>query len=79
MRTTLNLDTELLKAAKERAASQGRTLTSILEEAIRNLLAPPDGPPKRVRIRLLTRKGRIVPGVDFADRDALYDRMEGRG
>lgn len=79
MRTTLNLDTELLKAAEERAASQRRTLTSLLEEAIRNHLSPPEGPPKRVRIKLLTRKGRIFAGVDFADRDALYERMEGRG
>jgi hypothetical protein len=37
MRTTLDLDS-LLRAARRRAAETGRTLTSILEEALRRYL-----------------------------------------
>ncbi|MEU7145453.1 type II toxin-antitoxin system VapB family antitoxin [Nocardia sp. NPDC046473] len=38
MRTTLDLDDALLRAAKQRAARDGRTLTSLIEEALRMLL-----------------------------------------
>ena len=78
MRTTLDLDTALLRAAKRRAAEDGRTLTSILEEALRRYLEPGPEPRKRFRFRPLSKRGRRVPGVDFADRDALYERMEER-
>jgi len=39
MRTTLNLDDGLAAAAKREAARQGRTLTSLLEEGLRSVLA----------------------------------------
>lgn len=39
MRTTLNLDDALAQAAKEEAARRGETLTSLLEEGLRKVLA----------------------------------------
>jgi hypothetical protein len=78
MRTTLDLDSGLLRAAKRRAAETGRTLTSILEEALRRYLQPPRKAARRYRYAPLTKRGRVVPGVDLADRDALYERMERR-
>lgn len=78
MRTTLDLDSGLLRAAKRRAAETGRTLTSILEEALRRYLQPSRKRGGHYRYVPLTKRGRIVPGVDLADRDALYERMEGR-
>ncbi|HLK11578.1 MAG TPA: hypothetical protein VKW76_09365 [Candidatus Binatia bacterium] len=79
MRTTLDLEDALLRAAKKRAAEEGTTLTHVLEEALRHHLRPvrPTGRP--FRLRLLTKRGRLIPGVDLADRDSLYERMEGRG
>jgi hypothetical protein len=79
MRTTLDLDEAVLRAAKRRAAEEGKSLTRLIEEALREFLRGPR--PRggaRFRLRLLTKKGRRVPGVDLADRDALYERMEGR-
>lgn len=38
MRTTLNLDDSVLREAKKFAAIQGRTLTSVIEEALRTML-----------------------------------------
>ncbi|MEX0984545.1 MAG: DUF6364 family protein [Actinomycetota bacterium] len=35
MKTTLNLDAEVLREAKKRAAEQGTTLTHLVEEALR--------------------------------------------
>jgi hypothetical protein len=78
MRTTLVLDDHLFKAAKRCAAEEGKTLTRILEEALRQYLLPRDRPRGRFTLRPLTRSGRPIPGVDLSDRDSLYERMEGR-
>jgi hypothetical protein len=78
MRTTLDLDDTLIRKAKGRAAAEGSTLTAVIEEALRRYLAPAPPATRRFRLKLLTRRGRPVPGVDVADRDRLYERMEGR-
>jgi hypothetical protein len=77
MRTTLDLDDALLAAARARAAETGTTLTAVVERALAAALAPR---PRRGRFRLQwkSHKGRTLPGVDLTDRDALFDRMEGR-
>jgi len=79
MRTTLDIDDDVLRRAKKLAAEEGKTLTRIVEEALRERTAPKPRTGKRFRLRLLTKKGKLVPGTDLADRDALYERMEGRG
>jgi hypothetical protein len=79
MRTTLDIDDHVLRQAKQLAAREGTTLTRIVEEALRDRVARPRDRGKPFRLRLLTKKGRLIPGVNLADRDALYERMEGRG
>ena len=79
MRTTLDIDPTVLRQAKKLAAEEGKTLTRIVEEALRERLAPRKRGGKRFKLRLLTKKGRLIPGTNLADRDALYERMEGRG
>jgi hypothetical protein len=79
MRTTLDLDDELVRAARKLAAERDTTLTAVLEDALRLLLHERARPRKPFRLRLLIKKGRALPGVDLADRDSLYERMEGRG
>lgn len=39
MRTTIRLDERLLREAKVRAAEEGRTLTSLIEDGLRSELA----------------------------------------
>jgi hypothetical protein len=78
MRTTLDLEDTLMRAAKRRAAEQGTTLTKVIEEALRRLFHPARRSTARFKLKLLTKKGRPIRGVDLADRDALYERMEGR-
>lgn len=78
MRTTLDLDDGLLRRAKRRAADEGSTLTTIVEYALRQYLAPGRRSGKGFRLKVLTKNGRPVHGVDLADRDRLYERMEGR-
>jgi len=79
MRTTLDLNDALLRQAKKLAADEGKTLTRVVEEALRERLAPRPRGGKPFKLKLLTKKGRLLPGVNLADRDALYERMEGRG
>jgi hypothetical protein len=78
MKTTLNLADEVLRQAKTRAAERGTTLTSFVEEALRDALAEPE-PDGSYVFDFPVVDGGGPPLVDVADREALYDRMEGRG
>jgi hypothetical protein len=75
MKTTLNLDDHLLRAAKKAAVDRGTTLTRIVEDALRNALAPRrrSAPEK---FEWPTVQGRTQPSVDISDRDALFRQME---
>ncbi|MGH3665053.1 MAG: hypothetical protein ACRDU8_02985 [Egibacteraceae bacterium] len=76
MRTTLNLDDELMRRAREAAASSGSTLTRLIEDALRQSLARRDS----VAIEpfdLPTVGGRgLQPGVDLDDSASLLELME---
>jgi len=77
MRTTVRLDEHLLAEAKKLAAESGRTLTAVIEGALRDALMRRDAARKRTRVRLKTAKGDGVrPGVDLDDSAALLDAMD---
>lgn len=78
MKTTLNLDDRILRAAKVRAAQTGETLTRLIENALRNHLASATTGRGDFRLQPLVKHGQLVPGVTVDDRDALYEKMEGR-
>jgi hypothetical protein len=78
MRTTIRLPDDLLREAKRRAAETDRTLTSLIEDALRAALQgkPEKGEPiKPVRLTTYGQDG-TLPGVDLDDSAALLDRME---
>lgn len=76
MRTTVRLNDELLREAKRAAAESGRTLTALIEEALRERLARRARGPKREWIELPTEPGGPLPGVDIDNSAALLDLME---
>jgi hypothetical protein len=79
MRTTVRLNERLLAEAKKRAVDTGRTLTAVIEEALRASLSERPSRPSRRRLRLTTVKGDgLQPGVDLDDTAALFDRMDGQ-
>jgi hypothetical protein len=78
MKTTLNLDDAVIRAAKERAARTDRTLTSIVEEALRQLIRQETEPVRGYRFDAKPVKGRLRAGVDLSDRKSLYDTMDAR-
>ncbi|WP_337060099.1 ribbon-helix-helix domain-containing protein [Kineococcus sp. G2] len=80
MRTTINLPDELYRDVRVRAAEQGRTVTSLIEEALRRSLAqpaPPASPAYRVRPLPPSPSGARSPEIDYDDNSALLDAMEG--
>jgi len=78
MRTTVRLDDELLAAAKRLAVETGRTLTAVIEDALRRELGRRDEA-GGARPELPTFRGRgLQPGVDLDDTAALLDLMEER-
>jgi hypothetical protein len=78
MRTTIRLDENLLREAKAYAAATDRTLTRLVEDALREALARRDARPARRRVRLRTFKGRgLQPGVDLDSNAALRELMDG--
>lgn len=79
MRTTLNLDDELMRQTKTAAVDRGITLTALIEEALREHLRGAADRRTGWRLRLVTAGGAPRAGVDLDDRDSLYERMEGRG
>lgn len=77
MRTIINLDDDLHRRAKAYAASVGKSLTALVEEALRIRLARP-ATRRRHEVRLPTFRGDgLTPGVDLDDMDTVYDRMDG--
>ena len=79
MRTTLNLDDALIRAAKRQALERGVTLTKVIEDALRAELTPAPSAHEPFRLDLPVGHGRRPPAVDIADREALYDAMEEGG
>jgi hypothetical protein len=79
MRTTINLSDDILIEAKSIAVRSGRTLTDVIEEAVRESLARRRASGER---HSLSRprsfgEGGLRPGIDLDDSAALLDIMDG--
>jgi hypothetical protein len=77
MRTTIRIDDQLLREAKQVAARSGKSLTAVIEDALRESFAKRQklGNRKPVRLTTFTGDG-LQPGVDLDDSAALLDLME---
>ena len=78
MRTTVRLDPQLLAEAKKVAASTGRTLTAVIEDALRAVVAARRQPRRRTGVKLTVVNGKgLRPGIDLDDSAALLDVLDG--
>ena len=76
MRTTLTIDDALLSEAKERAARSHRTVSEVVEDAMREAFAR-RGPGRRARlVDLPTSPGGPRRGVDLDDNAALRELVD---
>ncbi|MEJ0069957.1 MAG: DUF2191 domain-containing protein [Pseudomonadota bacterium] len=74
-RTTVRLPQDLLRLAKRKAAAEGRTLTALIEDGLRLVVADADKPPRRKRVmpRISKAEGGLMPGVDLTDLSSLQE------
>ena len=75
MKTTLQIDDTVMALLKREAAHQGRTMSELVETALRNLFRSQKKPVDLSPLPAFHSGGAMV---DIADRDALYQAMEGR-
>lgn len=77
MRTTIRLDDQLFKSAKRFAHDRGKSLTAVIEDALRQVLSRKTIKHPRKPVKLTTASGLGVrPGVDLDDSAALLAFME---
>ena len=75
MKTTLNIDETVMAELRREAARQGRTMSELVETALRSLFQSQKKPSTLAPLPTFNSGGATV---DVADRDALYQAMEGR-
>ena len=75
MKTTLNIDETVMTQLKREAARQGRTMSELVETALRGLFRARKKSGVLPPLPLFHSGGAVV---DVADRNALYQAMEGR-
>ncbi len=62
----MRIKADLLQRAKKRAAHEGRTLTSLIEEGLALILAKPKaGRRERVELPVSKASGGVLPGIDL--------------
>ena len=77
-RITIRLDDELATQAKQLAERSGRTLSAVIEDALREILARQREAARRPPVRLPTVSGKgLLPGVDLDNSAALMDLIDG--
>jgi len=73
MKTTLNIDATVMAELKREAARQGRTMSELVETALRLFFQTKRKRPKLPPLPTFNSGGFLV---DVADRNALYDVLE---
>lgn len=75
MKTTLNIDENVMARLKRESVRTGRTMSELVETALRRLLQAKRDPAQLPPLPSFRSGGALV---DIADREALYRAMEGR-
>ncbi|MCZ6793568.1 MAG: ribbon-helix-helix domain-containing protein [Planctomycetota bacterium] len=75
MKTTSVLDDTVVARLKQEAARRGTTVSALVESAVRAFLKKPRRPTELPPLPVFDGGGCVA---DVADRDALYQAMEGR-
>ena len=78
MRTTINLPSKVLEAAKQQAKLNDLTLSSYVEEVIRTALKQAENPPQQTDGTSLQVFDCGPMLVDIDDNDALWETLDDR-
>lgn len=73
MKTTLEIDETVMRELKKKAANEGRTMSELVETALRRLLREETTPAELPPLPTWDGGGWVI---DPADRDALYEMFD---
>ncbi len=76
VRTTVRLDDDLYREVKARAAREGRTVASVLEDAVRVGMRRPADADAKPFVNVSFGRGGLMPGVDLSNNAALSDLLD---
>jgi hypothetical protein len=77
MTTTIQLEEKLFEEAQAYAAETGRSLTAVIEDALRETLSKHRPPIAKQHVKLKTHgQGGLQPGIDLDNTAALLDLMD---
>jgi hypothetical protein len=76
VRTTIRIDEELYRRAKARAARTGRTVSELIEDAVRASLAPRVGEAAVHEPLPVFGGSGVMPGVDLSSNASVRDVMD---
>jgi hypothetical protein len=77
MRTTINIDDDLLDRAKRIAEKRDKPLRYVINESLREGLTVAEQPSESKEYRMPTRNMNLKPGYDLDDVRELLSRLEG--
>ncbi len=76
VRTTVRLDDDLYREVKARAAREGRTVASVLEDAVRVGMRRPTDAASAPFVPPTFGSGGLMPGVDLSDNSSLSELLD---
>lgn len=76
VRTTINISEQVYREAKALAATTGRAVSEVIEDAIREALRPKAQSPEPIAPLPLFGGSGVLPGIDLAHRAAVIDDMD---
>jgi hypothetical protein len=76
VRTTVRLDDDLYREVKARAAREGRTVASVLEDAVRIGMRRPADTQARPFVPPTFGSGGLMPGVDLSNNASLSELLD---
>jgi plasmid stability protein len=76
VRTTVRLDDDLYREVKARAAREGRTVASVLEDAVRVGMRRPTDAEAKPFVPVTFGSGGLMPGVDLSSNASLSDFLD---
>ena len=78
MRTTIRIDEALYRRVKARAAQTGRTVSDVIEDAVREALRPTNRRAEEPMALPTLGRGGVMAGVDLTSNAAVRESMDDR-
>ncbi|HWJ98548.1 MAG TPA: ribbon-helix-helix protein, CopG family [Acidimicrobiales bacterium] len=76
MRTTITIDEQVYREAKAMAATSSRTVSELIEDAVRTALRAGERPSGELEPLPTFGHGGVHAGIDLAHRSSLTDAMD---